>query len=163
MKRGTASLDKATHVGLLFKFDEERYVKSDYSEKRMIQSYFTNPKPAWLIPWSNLGPFNDISSSNATRYRMVRNLCATSERSKRDLTPNVVVEWLTFLLRILDVPDLNFGLGTRYPDDRFLWGFSVRPGEFWDSNLNWTTLISLKSFSIHLSLVLSFDAISPNY
>jgi hypothetical protein len=34
--------------------------------------------------------------------------------------PNVVVEWLTHLLRIREVPGSNFGPETGYPD----WGFS---------------------------------------
>jgi hypothetical protein len=47
------------------------------------------------------------------------------------LTPNVVVEWLTLLLRIREVQGSNLG----YPDWGFSWFSSVPPGKFWDSTL----------------------------
>jgi hypothetical protein len=36
--------------------------------------------------------------------------------SRSEHTPNVDVEWLTRLLRILEVPDSDLGLETGYPD-----------------------------------------------
>jgi hypothetical protein len=36
-------------------------------------------------------------------------------RSTTD-TPNVVVEWLTFLIRIREIPDSNLSQDTGYPD-----------------------------------------------
>jgi hypothetical protein len=37
-----------------------------------------------------------------------------SDRTREE--PNVVVEWLTLLLRLLEVPDANLGLKTGYRD-----------------------------------------------
>jgi hypothetical protein len=42
--------------------------------------------------------------------------------------PNVVVEWLTFLLHIKEVPGSNFGPETGYPDWVFSWFSSVPSG-----------------------------------
>jgi hypothetical protein len=42
---------------------------------------------------------------------------------------NVVVERLTFLLRIQEVRGSSLGSGTGYPDWNFSWLFSVPPGE----------------------------------
>jgi hypothetical protein len=38
----------------------------------------------------------------------------------RKITPNLVVEWLTLLLRTTDVPRSHLGPDTGYPD----WGFA---------------------------------------
>jgi hypothetical protein len=43
------------------------------------------------------------------------------------LKPNVVAEWLTLLLRIREVSDLNLGPETGYLDWGFSWFSSVRP------------------------------------
>jgi hypothetical protein len=44
-------------------------------------------------------------------------------------TPNVVVEWLTLLLRIREVPGSNFGPLTGYPGLYFSWFLSAPLGE----------------------------------
>jgi hypothetical protein len=49
--------------------------------------------------------------------------------------PNVVVEWLVFLLRIWEVPGLNLGPETSYSDRGLVCVFSVPPGEYWNSSL----------------------------
>jgi hypothetical protein len=49
--------------------------------------------------------------------------------------PNVVVEWLTFLLRTREVPGVNIGLETGYPNWGFSWFASFPPDECWDSTL----------------------------
>jgi hypothetical protein len=43
--------------------------------------------------------------------------------------PNVVVKWLTLLLRIRKVPTSNLGIGTVYPD-RFSWFSSIQKGKY---------------------------------
>jgi hypothetical protein len=47
--------------------------------------------------------------------------------------PNFVMECLTFLFRILEVPGSNLGTDTGYPDWGFSWCPSVSRGEFCDS------------------------------
>jgi hypothetical protein len=54
------------------------------------------------------------------------------------LQPNVVVEWLTLLLGIQEVPGSNLGPETGYPYWGFSWLFSVCPGKSRDSILNST-------------------------
>jgi hypothetical protein len=44
-------------------------------------------------------------------------------------SPNVVVEWITVLLRIREVTALNLGPETSYPELRFSWFSSVPPYE----------------------------------
>jgi hypothetical protein len=52
--------------------------------------------------------------------------------------PNVVVEWLTLLLHIREVPGLLLGPPvTGYPDWDFSWFSSVPPSECRDSTLKW--------------------------
>jgi hypothetical protein len=45
------------------------------------------------------------------------------------LKPNVVVKWLTLVLRIREVPGSNLGQQTGYPDWSFSWFPSVSPGK----------------------------------
>jgi hypothetical protein len=49
---------------------------------------------------------------------------------------NIVVEWLTFLTRICEVPGSNRGPETGYPALRFTWSSLVLPGEYRYSILN---------------------------
>jgi hypothetical protein len=72
---------------------------------------------------------------------------------------NVVVEWLTILLRIWEVPGSN--LETGYPCWGFSWFFSVPTGEFRISTLKLgPRSLAFKSFPNHHSPIsLSFDAI----
>jgi hypothetical protein len=49
--------------------------------------------------------------------------------------PNVVVEWLTLLLRIREGTGSNFDLETGYPDLGFSWFSSVPPCECRDNTL----------------------------
>jgi hypothetical protein len=48
----------------------------------------------------------------------------------------IVVEYLTILLRIWKVPRSNLGPKTGYPDSEFSWFSSAPPGKFRDSVLN---------------------------
>jgi hypothetical protein len=48
------------------------------------------------------------------------------------LSPNVIVKWLTLLLRIQEVPGSNLSPDTGYHDWGFLWFSSVTPGECCD-------------------------------
>jgi hypothetical protein len=48
---------------------------------------------------------------------------------------NVVVEWLTLLLRILEVLDSKLGPETSYPDWGISWFSSILPSKCWDSTL----------------------------
>jgi hypothetical protein len=49
---------------------------------------------------------------------------------------NVMIEWLTLLLCIQEIPGSNLGLESGYPDCGFSWLSSVPPGECQDSTLN---------------------------
>jgi hypothetical protein len=53
----------------------------------------------------------------------------------RAILPNVVVEWLTLILRIREGPGSILGPATGYPNSRFSWFSSVPPGELLDSTL----------------------------
>jgi hypothetical protein len=46
-----------------------------------------------------------------------------------------VVEWLTLLLRIREVPGSNLGQETAYPDWGISWFSAVPPGECWSSTV----------------------------
>jgi hypothetical protein len=64
--------------------------------------------------------------------------CSVTNNTQISVTrynePNVVVQWLTILLRIRKVPGSYLGLETGYPD-RFPWFSSVHPGKCWDNSL----------------------------
>jgi hypothetical protein len=62
-------------------------------------------------------------------------------------SPNVVIEWLTLLLRIREVTGSHLGQETRYPDWGFVWFSSVCPRKFRVSTLNSATT----DFSLILS------------
>jgi hypothetical protein len=47
--------------------------------------------------------------------------------------PNIVVEWLTLLLHIREVPGSNLDLETGHSDWSFLWFSSIPQGKFRDS------------------------------
>jgi hypothetical protein len=47
---------------------------------------------------------------------------------------NFVIEWLTLLLRVQEVPGSNLGTETSYPNC-FSWFFSVYPGYCWASTI----------------------------
>jgi hypothetical protein len=57
--------------------------------------------------------------------------------------PNVVVEWLAFLLRIAGVPDSNIGPETCHPHIDFPWFSKVFPGIYRDSILKQATTHNL--------------------
>jgi hypothetical protein len=48
---------------------------------------------------------------------------------------DILLEWLVPLLRILEVPSSNVISDTGYPDKRYLWVFSVPPGNSCDTIL----------------------------
>jgi hypothetical protein len=50
--------------------------------------------------------------------------------------PNVLVDWLTLLPRLREVPNSNLNQDTGCHDWGFTWFFSVPPGEYRKSNLN---------------------------
>jgi hypothetical protein len=58
-----------------------------------------------------------------------------------------VVEWLTLLRRIRDVPVSYLGPKTGYPEWGFPWCSLVHPGKFWDSALNYVTTASYHTLS----------------
>jgi hypothetical protein len=69
-------------------------------------------------------------------------------------TLNVVLEWLTLLLRIREIPGPNLGTETGYTD-WFLWFFSDPPGKCQDITLKLfhdLFLANSLSFNLHLSL-----------
>jgi quinol-cytochrome oxidoreductase complex cytochrome b subunit len=69
---------------------------------------------------------------------------------------NLMIEWLTFLLCIREVPGLDLNLETGYPDWGFLWFSLVPPGKCQDRTLNYATF-----FPIHHSFItLSFSTIA---
>jgi hypothetical protein len=57
-------------------------------------------------------------------------------RSKTEDWPNVMVEWLALLLRILEVPGSNLGPETGHSDWGFSWFSSIPPGKCQDSTLS---------------------------
>jgi hypothetical protein len=65
-----------------------------------------------------------------------------------------MLEWLTFLLHILEVPGSNLSQETGYPDWGFSWFSSVLPGNCRDSTLNQARtaffhILSIWSFTYH--------------
>jgi hypothetical protein len=67
---------------------------------------------------------------------------------------NIMVEWLTLLLHLQEVPGSNLGLETSYPDWGFSWISSVPPGKCQDSTLKLGHdhfFPNLFRFIIHLS------------
>jgi hypothetical protein len=76
------------------------------------------------------------------------------------ILPNIVVEWLTFLLRIREVSGSNLGPQTGYPNYGFR-GFSSLSKRILGWYLQiWPQPLPSKSFPIHHALViLSFDTI----
>jgi hypothetical protein len=68
--------------------------------------------------------------------------------------PNIMVEWLTLLLRIRKASGSILGPATVYPDWGFSWHSSVPPGKCRDSNLNRPRPLPSKSFAIHHLLIL---------
>jgi hypothetical protein len=62
--------------------------------------------------------------------------------------PNVMVEWLTLLLRIREVLLSNLGPENGYPDWRFSWFSSVPPDKYCDSTLK-SDIISNAQYSYH--------------
>jgi hypothetical protein len=73
--------------------------------------------------------------------------------------PNVVVEWLTLLVRIRDVSGSNLRPEPGYVDCGFSWLSSVPPGKCRDSVLNQATAVSFDILPTHHSpITLSFDA-----
>jgi hypothetical protein len=80
--------------------------------------------------------------------------------SKPEVPPNVVVEWVTPLLRIREVPGSNIAPETGYSDWGFSWVSSVPPGECRIDILKRPRPLPSKFFPIHHSLVsVSFHAI----
>jgi hypothetical protein len=70
------------------------------------------------------------------------------------VSPNVVVQWLTLLLRIRDLQGSYIGPKTGYPDSGLSWFSTVPLGECWDSNLKLVHdrfLQNLFQFIIYLS------------
>jgi hypothetical protein len=68
--------------------------------------------------------------------------------------PNIVVEWLTPLLRIREVLGSNVGPETGYPDWACSWFYSFSPGEWRPSILKWGHDLYIGNpfyFIIHLS------------
>jgi hypothetical protein len=68
---------------------------------------------------------------------------------------NVVVEWLTLLLRIREVPGSNLSPETAYPESGSWWFSSDPPGKYEDSALklghNTFQILSNSSFTHHPS------------
>jgi hypothetical protein len=80
-------------------------------------------------------------------------------RVKCGSTLNVVVQWLTHLVRIREVPGSNLGPETGYNDLSFSWFSVVVPGKFLCNTLNGARRHSSTAFTIYHSLItLSFDA-----
>jgi hypothetical protein len=74
--------------------------------------------------------------------------------------PNVVVEWLTPLLRIREVPGSNPGTETGYPDEGFSWLSSVPPGKFQDSNFK---LVHDRFLPHPLQFIIHISSFIPSY
>jgi hypothetical protein len=64
--------------------------------------------------------------------------------------PDVMVDWLTLLLRIREVPGSNVGLETGCPARGFSWFFSVSPNKCRDITLNYATTASFHILSNYL-------------
>jgi hypothetical protein len=68
--------------------------------------------------------------------------------------PDLVVVWLTLLLRVQEVPCSILGPSDRLSCFRFLWFFSVPPVEYWNSSIKIKPRpLPTKSFSVHHSLI----------
>jgi hypothetical protein len=78
-------------------------------------------------------------------------LCTTIYEQSLVITPKVLVQWLTLLLRIRKVPGSNLGPETGYHYLGFSWFYSVLPGEWRDSisKIRSRLLPSKSSFSYH--------------
>jgi hypothetical protein len=78
----------------------------------------------------------------------------TSDTTHHRNTPNVVVEWLTLLLSILEVTGSILSSDIGYPEWGFSWFLTVPPGECRDSTLKFVHDCFLPNnfqFIIHLS------------
>jgi hypothetical protein len=85
---------------------------------------------------------------------IIHRITMVRQRWYRSLPPNVVVGWLTLLLRNQEVPGSNLGPKTGCPDWGFLWFFSVPPRDFRNIILNWNMaasfqILSISSFTYH--------------
>jgi hypothetical protein len=95
-----------------------------------------------------------LSSFNLTVFLYIWGLEAneTLFTGRHKLKPNVLVEWLTLLLQIREVPRSNLCPDMSYPDWRFSWVSSVPPGKCRDSKLGHDRFLPHPfQFIIHLS------------
>jgi hypothetical protein len=109
--------------------------------KWLRERFISEAVPApWCVRarnWSSAGAVSTLLPRTSCFWNVFRkfNFCS----NRMTWAPNVVVKWLTLLLRVREISGSNPDPEAGCPAWDVWWFYSVTSGEFWDSTLNLAT------------------------